>query len=269
MPFNSQDANDKPARALAIAQLRVDCGLTVKNITEAMGCRARWSCSIAGLTAYTAAQVFSVLASCVGEPRVEPPLTPTPKCRRRRFWSARKVAARLGIAVVTPTENIRAGVVGKECSQTGGCGEKKVADRFGRDVRDQNTLMGRAATDVAGRVLASAASFASRHCRNLTSRLRELCAVPMQLRERILPAPLQLPSGYYSGSSVVMFLALMNMAQVANPEQLRYDAPGKWGRILGLDHCPEVKTLHGKLALLSRGWQTIATARRHCWLTDT
>ncbi len=35
----------------------------------------------------------------------------------------------------------------------------------------------------------------------------------------------------------------MTLARVRNPEALRYQAPGEWGAILGLDRCPEAKTL--------------------------
>ena len=42
-----------------------------------------------------------------------------------------------------------------------------------------------------------------------------------------------------------------------NPEALRYQAPGEWGAILGLDRCPEPKTLRRKLRLLISAEHTV------------
>ena len=42
-----------------------------------------------------------------------------------------------------------------------------------------------------------------------------------------------------------------------NPESLRYQAPGEWGCVLGLDRCPEVKTLRRKIKLLAHAEQTV------------
>ncbi len=33
-------------------------------------------------------------------------------------------------------------------------------------------------------------------------------------------------------------------------EQVRYQSPGEWGKLLGLDRLPEVKTMRAKIALL-------------------
>ena len=63
----------------------------------------------------------------------------------------------------------------------------------------------------------------------------------------------------------------MTLARVRNPEALRYQAPGEWGAILGLDRCPEPKTLRRKIRLLAsaehtvRDWQS-ALART--WATE-
>ena len=46
-------------------------------------------------------------------------------------------------------------------------------------------------------------------------------------------------------------LGLMALARIRkSPEQLRYVAPGEWGKLLGLDRIPEVRTLRAKLKLL-------------------
>ena len=44
-----------------------------------------------------------------------------------------------------------------------------------------------------------------------------------------------------------MVLALMALARIRSLEQLRYQAPGEWGKLLGLDRIPEVRTLREKV----------------------
>ena len=51
--------------------------------------------------------------------------------------------------------------------------------------------------------------------------------------------------------SIFLLLALLALARVKSIEQLRYQAPGEWGKLLGLDRVPEVRTLRTKLALLT------------------
>ncbi len=139
--------------------------------------------------------------------------------------------------------------------------------------------MGRATCDVSGRVLASSGQagpvepqFASA-ARGVRSG-GVLTALPALLKEGLLAAsdalPL-LPKGYYGLNTILLFLAFMTLARVRNPESLRYRPPGEWGAILGLDRCPEVKTLRRKIALIAndeagvRAWQR-ALARR--WQAD-
>jgi Transposase protein len=61
----------------------------------------------------------------------------------------------------------------------------------------------------------------------------------------------QLPNGYYGLDSLFLLLAFMALARIKSIEQLRYCAPGEWGKLLGLDRVPEVRTLRAKLKLLS------------------
>ncbi len=62
----------------------------------------------------------------------------------------------------------------------------------------------------------------------------------------------QLPKGYYGLASIFLLLAFMALARIKNVERLRYYAPGEWGKILGLDRIPEVRTLREKLKILSK-----------------
>ena len=61
----------------------------------------------------------------------------------------------------------------------------------------------------------------------------------------------QLPKGYYSLQSIFLLLALMALTRVKTIEDLRYCAPGEWGKLIGLDRIPEVRTLREKLIALS------------------
>jgi len=61
----------------------------------------------------------------------------------------------------------------------------------------------------------------------------------------------QLPKGYYRLESIFLLLSFMALARLKSVESLRYCAPGEWGKLLGLDRAPEVRTLRQKLALLS------------------
>ena len=56
--------------------------------------------------------------------------------------------------------------------------------------------------------------------------------------------------GYYGLDSLFMLLAFMALARLKSIESLRYCAPGEWGKLLGLDRVPEVRTLRHKIRLL-------------------
>jgi len=61
----------------------------------------------------------------------------------------------------------------------------------------------------------------------------------------------ELPKGYYGLESLFLLLAFMALARLKSIESLRYCAPGEWGKLLGLDRVPEVRTLRQKIRLLS------------------
>jgi hypothetical protein len=80
-----------------------------------------------------------------------------------------------------------------------------------------------------------------------------LLALPALLAAGLLrysPEMYQLPNGFYGIDSIFLLLALMALGRVRSLEQLRYQAPGEWGKLLGLDRIPEVRTLREKLKLL-------------------
>ena len=153
------------------------------------------------------------------------------------------------------------------------------ASRDARDARDKQAPMGRAARDVEGRTLASAGLMTEAQPvfaapAHGVAHGGVLAALPMLLRAGLLGAAnrlFRLPDGFYGLTTILLFVAFMTLARVRNPEGLRYQAPGEWGAILGLDRCPEPKTLRRKIRLLTsaehtvRDWQS-ALART--WATE-
>jgi hypothetical protein len=80
-----------------------------------------------------------------------------------------------------------------------------------------------------------------------------LLALPALLAVGLLrytPPMYSLPQGFYGIDSIFLLLGLMALARIPSLEQLRYEAPGEWGKRLGLDRIPEVRTLRAKLKLL-------------------
>lgn len=62
---------------------------------------------------------------------------------------------------------------------------------------------------------------------------------------------------YYSLESVILTLAIMALARIKTPEQLKQCKPGEIGRIIGLDRIPEVRCVRDKIRLLSDQKKTL------------
>ncbi|RPJ58004.1 MAG: hypothetical protein EHM23_18780 [Acidobacteria bacterium] len=77
-----------------------------------------------------------------------------------------------------------------------------------------------------------------------------LAGVPALLAVGLLrhrPSDYQLSPGFYGLDSIFLLLALMALARVDSLERLRYESSGEWGKLLGLDRAPEVRTLREKI----------------------
>lgn len=78
-----------------------------------------------------------------------------------------------------------------------------------------------------------------------------------------------LPKGYYKRVNIFLLLGMMSLNRVNSIEQLRRHAPGEWGKVLGLDRCPCVKTLRKKIKRITsseesvKGW---ASALSKDWI---
>ncbi len=83
-----------------------------------------------------------------------------------------------------------------------------------------------------------------------------LCSLPaldacgLYRHLNILP---QLPAGYYSSIHIITALAFIFLCRIKTIEQLRFQHAGEFGKMLGLDRIPEVKTMRKKLKILSNG----------------
>jgi prepilin-type processing-associated H-X9-DG protein len=73
-----------------------------------------------------------------------------------------------------------------------------------------------------------------------------------------------LPAGYYRLDSIFLLMALMALCRLKHIESLRYCAPGEWGKLLGLDRIPEVRTLRSKVKLLSNAEQPTEWSAQLC-----
>ena len=181
--------------------------------------------------------------------------------------SIRACAAQLGIASSTLHENKRAGIIGGDTKPPRDESEEQApaSERCARNSRDLQPAAGRACHDAERRMLTStglmeAATPQFKVPAQAVQRAGVLAALPMLLKEGLLSSVqglLKLPAGFYGLSSILLFMAFMTLARVRNPDALHHHAPGEWGQVLGLDRCPEVKTLRRKLGQLAESPHTV------------
>lgn len=123
--------------------------------------------------------------------------------------------------------------------------------------------MGRGASNVSARIAASLGASTAvapqfQHaldvpCAGALFALPALLAVGLldTAQDKLNP----LPKGYYGLDSILLLLALMALARLPSLESLRYKAPGEWGKLIGLDRIPEVRTLRAKIDILCANGQ--------------
>jgi hypothetical protein len=61
---------------------------------------------------------------------------------------------------------------------------------------------------------------------------------------------LHAPRGYYGLPQLVLMLAMLTLARILSLERLRGQPCGEWGRLLGLDRIPEVRTMREKIGVM-------------------
>ena len=62
---------------------------------------------------------------------------------------------------------------------------------------------------------------------------------------------LNLPRGFYSALHIVLVLGFMALGRIRRPEGLRHIPPGEFGKVIGLDRVPEVRTLREKVIVMA------------------
>jgi hypothetical protein len=79
-----------------------------------------------------------------------------------------------------------------------------------------------------------------------------------------------LPKGYYGFKTIFLLLAFMALARLKSVEALRYYAPGEWGKLLGVDRAPEVRTLRIKLKHLADQERAFSWSAELCkqWMME-
>jgi hypothetical protein len=79
-----------------------------------------------------------------------------------------------------------------------------------------------------------------------------------------------LPPGFYGLKTIFLLLAFLSLARIKSIEALRYHAPGEWGKLLGVDRAPEVRTVRGKLKHLADQAQAFSWSAELCedWMAE-
>jgi hypothetical protein len=79
-----------------------------------------------------------------------------------------------------------------------------------------------------------------------------------------------LPRGYYGLYSIFLLLGFMALSRVKSMEGLRYQPPGEWGKLLGLDRVPEVRTLREKVKHLAENGEPMPWSATLCrdWMNE-
>ena len=119
--------------------------------------------------------------------------------------------------------------------------------------------MGTACTRVGDRMLASlgkivGAPIRFERCLDVP-KAGVLCAMPALLANGLFNGAkhfLGPVKGYYTVFHILLLLAFMALCRIKSTEKLRRDAPGEFGKLLGLDRAPEVRCLRRKMDELSQ-----------------
>ena len=180
-----------------------------------------------------------------------------------RGASRRDVAVELDVAYDTLRKAINQGRLREPArSETPHVPEPACAasDKSQRSVADAAAEMGTACTRPEERVLAAlgmlhGAPTRFEPCRDVSFG-GVLCALPALAENGLfqhLATSFPSLAGYYSTVHVLTLLAYMALCRIKTVERLQYEAPGEFGKLLGLDRVPEVRCLRQKLAQLSAG----------------
>ncbi len=81
---------------------------------------------------------------------------------------------------------------------------------------------------------------------------------------------LSLPKGFYGALHILLLLAFMALGRIRRPEGLRHIPPGEFGKVIGLDRVPEVRTVRSKIGQLALAANTQAWMKElsTSWMQD-
>ncbi len=82
---------------------------------------------------------------------------------------------------------------------------------------------------------------------------------------------LSLPKGFYSCLHILLVLGFMALARIRRPEGLRHIPPGEFGKVIGLDRVPEVRTLRMKITVMANSGDPDAWMRElsRSWMQES
>jgi hypothetical protein len=172
--------------------------------------------------------------------------------------SVPQVADRIGLKPNTLAKAVRAGRLHHSGPAAPSADDQPASSKSQRSTEDGTAAMGMATSNTLDRVAASLGCLDG-----VPTSFQPALDVPSGGVLLALPALLasgllqhtskyfELPKGYYRLDTIFLLLAFMALARLKSIEALRYCAPGEWGKLLGLDRVPEVRTLRRKIARLS------------------
>jgi hypothetical protein len=79
-----------------------------------------------------------------------------------------------------------------------------------------------------------------------------------------------LPAGFHGLKTIFLLLAFLSLSRIKSIEALRYHAPGEWGKLLGVDRAPEVRTIRRKLKHLADQERAFSWSAELCqaWMAE-
>jgi len=168
--------------------------------------------------------------------------------------SIAQVATALGLKVDTLRKAVRAGKLHRAPTEPAPSPTVAASTQSQRSATDSQAPLGVGATNLAERLMASLGALEGvptrfEACTDV-AKAGVLLALPAVLAMGLLrhqPKYFQLPKGYYTVVQVFLLLVFMALARIQAVDSLRYEPPGEWGKLLGLDRIPEVRTLRRKL----------------------
>jgi len=266
-PVFQHAENDRPSFQMFTAQLICQAVCRQVDIVRAFGVSK--NSVIRSVDKYRAGGVkaFYTSRATRGASVMTPEVTAQAQQLLGAGWSPREVAEHLHLKLDTVRKAIQQGRLTKTGPLEPGMSASEKApapqppaatDKSTRAVLDAAAEMGTACTRPDERVLAAfglldGAPTRFETCRDVSFG-GVLCALPALAANglfRHIHDCLVQVRGYYSTLHVIVLLAHMALCRIKAVEQLQYQPPGEFGKLMGLDRVPEVRCLRRKLAALS------------------